>query len=347
MRRADDRRSASVMISNSIRWSLAGNDVDWMMKASEPRTFSWISTKISMSAKRRTTALVSGRLSPPAMACARDGLELPATSLMEPFLADIEASPRALLATTFSISGYPWNRLFSQARRYQGECAAGNPSPRFSRAKMAVTAAIWLMIGVAERGQTRPGWGEFSGIRNRGPAFVRRGRGRGSVLLRRAVDHVGEAAQACLRDLAQHEIIGGGPGIAAGFAGGLFAGEAQRALLVAVIDVPHPGDHGLATHDLRGEIGAHAVAGRALARDDGKAAQLALAVEHADQPVEHLRRRTIDLFEGDRRAVARARHRKGAARSACRAAIRATAERAGRGKKQRGKAGAARVEQSD
>ena len=104
MRRADERRSASVMISSSIRWSLAGNDVDWMMKASEPRTFSWISTKISMSAKRRTLALVSGRSSPSAMACASAGLELPATSLIEPFLADIDASPRALLDTTFSIS---------------------------------------------------------------------------------------------------------------------------------------------------------------------------------------------------------------------------------------------------
>ena len=57
MRRADARRSASMMISNSIRWSLAGNDVDWMTKTSAPRTFSWISTKISMSAKRRTTRL--------------------------------------------------------------------------------------------------------------------------------------------------------------------------------------------------------------------------------------------------------------------------------------------------
>src|SRR5712675_1569859 len=114
MRRADDRRSASVMISSSIRWSLAGNDVDWMMKASEPRTFSWISTKISMSAKRRTTALVSGSPSPAAISCARAGLELPATSLMEPFLADIDASPRALLETLFSISGYPQNRRFDE-----------------------------------------------------------------------------------------------------------------------------------------------------------------------------------------------------------------------------------------
>src|SRR3981189_3154044 len=104
MRRAEARRSASVMISNSIRWSLAGYEVDWMMNTSEPRTFSWISTKISMSAKRRTTALVSGRCSQLAISCASAGLELPATSLIEPFLADIDASPRALLDTTFSIS---------------------------------------------------------------------------------------------------------------------------------------------------------------------------------------------------------------------------------------------------
>src|SRR5882757_6576104 len=75
-----------------------------MMNASEPRMFSSTSTKISLSAKRRTLALVSGRSSPSAMACARAGLELPATSLTEPFLADINASPRALLDTTFSIS---------------------------------------------------------------------------------------------------------------------------------------------------------------------------------------------------------------------------------------------------
>src|SRR6266542_3264368 len=107
MRRADERRSASVMISSSIRWSLAGNEVDWMMKASEPRTFSRISTKISLSAKRRTLALASGRFSQLAISCARAGLELPATSLIEPFLAAIDASPRALLDTTFSISRNP------------------------------------------------------------------------------------------------------------------------------------------------------------------------------------------------------------------------------------------------
>src|ERR1700742_386403 len=110
MRRADDRRSASVMISRSIRWSLAGNEVDWMMKTSEPRTFSRTSTKISLSAKRRTLALASGKCSQSAISLAKAGLELPATSLMEPFLADIDASPRAWLDTTFSISKNPWNR---------------------------------------------------------------------------------------------------------------------------------------------------------------------------------------------------------------------------------------------
>src|SRR3954453_16357356 len=75
-----------------------------MMKTSEPRTFSWISTKISISAKRRTLDLVSDNSSAFAISLARTGLELPATSLIEPFLADIDASPRALVGTTFSIS---------------------------------------------------------------------------------------------------------------------------------------------------------------------------------------------------------------------------------------------------
>src|SRR5437879_9482409 len=120
MRRADERRSASVMIKSSIRWSFAGNEVDWMMKASEPRTFSWISTKISMSAKRRTTALVSGRSRPCAMACARAGLELPATSLMEPFLADMDASSRALLDTTFNIREYPLGSTVTTGEEISG-----------------------------------------------------------------------------------------------------------------------------------------------------------------------------------------------------------------------------------
>src|ERR1700738_5508360 len=84
-----------------------------MMYASEPRTFSRISTKISLSAKRRTLALARGRCSQLAISCAKAGLELPATSLIEPFLADIEASPRALLDTTFSIWDTLQNRRVS------------------------------------------------------------------------------------------------------------------------------------------------------------------------------------------------------------------------------------------
>src|SRR4051812_323184 len=130
MRCADDRRSASVMISNSIRWSLVGNDVDWMMKASEPRTFSWISTKISMSAKRRTTALVRGTPIPSAIAWASAGLELPAISLMEPFLADIDASCLALLDTTFSISRYPRVRRVSMGEEISGTKCRWQPGRR-------------------------------------------------------------------------------------------------------------------------------------------------------------------------------------------------------------------------
>src|SRR5437868_3603933 len=76
---------------------------------------------------RLATSLVSGKLSPPAIACASAGLELPATSLMEPFLPDIEAPPRVLLDTTFSISGFLRNRPIQRARRYQAGGSAGNP----------------------------------------------------------------------------------------------------------------------------------------------------------------------------------------------------------------------------
>src|SRR6266576_3567565 len=143
MRCADDRRSASVMISNSIRWSLVGNDVDWMMKASEPLTFSWISTKISMSAKRRITALASVRPSPWAISCASAGLELPATSLIEPFLADIDASPRALLETLFSISGYPQNRRFDERGDIKEVVRMATHRVRFSGAKAAVRVYLY------------------------------------------------------------------------------------------------------------------------------------------------------------------------------------------------------------
>ena len=175
MRRADDRRSASVMISSSIRWSLAGNDVDWMMKTSEPRTFSWISTKISMSAKRRTLALVSGRCSQLAISWASTGLELPATSLIEPFLADIDASPRALLDTMFSISRNPREpaRFDERGDIRQGARLATH-CRRFPGQKWAVTGLYRaaLLGAVAERGDAGcilGGYGPFR-TRHRGAA---------------------------------------------------------------------------------------------------------------------------------------------------------------------------------
>src|SRR2546429_4830015 len=187
MRRADDRRNASVMIKSSIRWSLAGNDVDWMMKASEPRTFSWISTKISISAKRRTTALVSGSPSPAAISCARAGLELPATSLMEPFLADIDASPRALLETMFSISVYPRNRRVSTSEAISRRGLGWQPVASGFPAQNQYFRTILLMAAVPQRSDaefTRGGGGPFPAC-PRG-AVPARGGGR---LRRRSLDH--------------------------------------------------------------------------------------------------------------------------------------------------------------
>src|ERR1700692_394326 len=175
MRRAEARRSASVMIRSSIRWSLAGNDVDWMMKTSEPRTFSWISTKISMSAKRRTTALVSGTCSQSEISCAKAGLELPATSLIEPFLADIDNSPRVLLETMFSISGYPQNRHVYDERGDIKEVAPlATRRDRFSCAK-SVAADISLAGAVGERHRSiRSGRDRVGAAHRRAAAPARR-----------------------------------------------------------------------------------------------------------------------------------------------------------------------------
>ena len=49
------------MISSSIRWVLAGAQVDWITKQSQPRTFSQISTLTSPSLKVPTSALPTSR----------------------------------------------------------------------------------------------------------------------------------------------------------------------------------------------------------------------------------------------------------------------------------------------
>src|SRR3954465_5123318 len=232
MRRADERRSASVMISSSIKWSLVGNEVDWMMKASEPRTFSWISTKISMSAKRRTTALVSGRSRPCAMAWAGAGLELPATSLMEPFLADIDASSRALLDTMFNIREYPLAARLRRARKYQAGGCNGNPGHYVFPAKSRVRPTVWpengavvsrgLALGIAQRR------GRHLGRRSlRDHARHGRPAQAGSRVwrIRRAVDHVGKSAESGLGDLPQHEVVGSAPRIPGSVAAALGRGR--------------------------------------------------------------------------------------------------------------------------
>jgi len=75
--------------------------------------------------------------------------------------------------------------------------------------------------------------------------------------------------------------------------------DQQRALLVAVIDVPDPCDRGAAADDLGRKITPHPVGGRGFAGDDRKVAELRFAVEHIDHAVEHLRRGAVDRFKGD------------------------------------------------
>src|SRR6185437_4664734 len=95
----------------------------------------------------------------------------------------------------------------------------------------------------------------------------------------------------------QHQVVGAAPGIAPGPAGRLLAAEAQRALLVAVVDVPDPCDGGAAAADLGGEIASHAVRSGAFAGYHRQVPQLGFTVEHAHHAVEHLGRRTVDRFE--------------------------------------------------
>src|ERR1700746_1311985 len=77
--RAERRCNASRLTSTPIRLSFAGYDVDWITNTSSPRTFSWISTNTSMSAKRRIEARVRGSFSVAATASASGRLLLQAT----------------------------------------------------------------------------------------------------------------------------------------------------------------------------------------------------------------------------------------------------------------------------
>ena len=52
--------TSRIPLARTTAMLFVGNEVDWTMNTSSPRTFSCSSTKISMSAKRRTMHLASG-----------------------------------------------------------------------------------------------------------------------------------------------------------------------------------------------------------------------------------------------------------------------------------------------
>src|SRR5664280_2942857 len=119
-----------------------------------------------MSAKRRTTALVSGVLRYSAIACAKAGFELPATSLIAPFLPAIYESlpnPAFCLRMILSENRYP---LFGIMRsggvvitRWGG---ARNTSP--NHCAQAFGQGEWVLGSVAGRRQRQrfPGrYGRF------------------------------------------------------------------------------------------------------------------------------------------------------------------------------------------
>src|SRR5512137_2021186 len=81
MEPAEERFSASTMMSSSIRLWFAFGLVDWITKVSSPRTFSPISTWISPSEKAPTLAAESSRPRLCTTARASAGLELPAKTL--------------------------------------------------------------------------------------------------------------------------------------------------------------------------------------------------------------------------------------------------------------------------
>ena len=100
-------------------------------------------------------------------------------------------------------------------------------------------------------------------------------------------------------------VVGGGPGVDSasrrrGLAGRLLAGDAQRPALVAVVDVPDPGERGLVAIDQRRDVAADPVGRGARARHHGDLARAGLVVERRHQLAEHLGRRPVDRFEGDR-----------------------------------------------
>src|SRR4051794_20613389 len=81
MAAAEARRSASQMMSSSIKLSFTGEYVGLITYVSSPRTFSRISQNVSPSLKRETRASPSGVSSTFAISAANAGLALPVNKL--------------------------------------------------------------------------------------------------------------------------------------------------------------------------------------------------------------------------------------------------------------------------
>ena len=82
MRPALARLAASIMMSSSMRLSLTGVQVDWMMNKSLPRTVSSMWMLISPSEKVETSMPPNSVLSLRAIASAKGRLELPENNLI-------------------------------------------------------------------------------------------------------------------------------------------------------------------------------------------------------------------------------------------------------------------------
>src|SRR3569832_503682 len=111
---------------------------------------------------------------------------------------------------------------------------------------MPISTRLWLIARIGEgangglarlRERQIPGAGD--GRPAPGGCRWRRG-------LRRSgrsgsIDNAGQAAEARLRDLSKHQVVRRTPGVAAGLAGRLLAGNPQCALLVLIVHFLDPG----------------------------------------------------------------------------------------------------------
>ena len=126
-------------------------------------------------------------------------------------------------------------------------------------------------------------------------AASRRGRGRRDTVGRRRQE-CGELVDPLVGDPVEHLVVGGAPATLA-VAGRFLAAEACHALLVAVIDVPDPYDHGLLATDLRGRVALHTVLGRTITRDHSDTAGVGFRGEVLDELAKLPFRQAVDALE--------------------------------------------------